>query len=115
MRVGDFGKGFDMDMVTVRDFRTSPTKIRNRLKSGATVVLTNHGVPMAILLGTDATSLVDTLAAIDQARAVRALARMQMAARQSCPAGMDMDDIDAVIAAARKDRKNGQRHVKRGH
>ncbi|HPO36950.1 MAG TPA: hypothetical protein PLU38_04085 [Kiritimatiellia bacterium] len=78
-------------------------------------MLTNNGVPMAVLLGTDATSLEDTLDAIDQARAVRAVARMQVAARQSCPAGMGMDDIDAIIAAARKDGKNGKRHVKRGH
>jgi antitoxin (DNA-binding transcriptional repressor) of toxin-antitoxin stability system len=96
-----------MDMVTVRDFRTSPTKIRNRLKSGRTVVLTNNGTPIAVLLGTDAASLEDTLDAIHQTRAVRAVARMQLAARQSRPAGMDMDEIDAVIAAARKDRKNG--------
>jgi antitoxin (DNA-binding transcriptional repressor) of toxin-antitoxin stability system len=107
VQTGDLGKGFDMDMVTVRDFRTSPTKIRNRLKSGRTVVLTNNGTPIAVLLGTDAASLEDTLDAIHQARAVRAVARMQLAARQSRPAGMDMDEIDAVIAAARKDRKNG--------
>jgi antitoxin (DNA-binding transcriptional repressor) of toxin-antitoxin stability system len=104
-----------MDMVTVRDFRTSPTKIRNRLKSGGTMVLTNNGTPMAVLLATDAASLEDTLDAICQARAVRAVARMQLAARQSNPGGMSMDDIDAVIAAARKDKKNKQRHVKRGH
>lgn len=100
-----------MEMVTVRDFRTSPTKIRNRLKANGTLVLTNNGRPMAVLLNTDAATLDDTLDAICQAKAVRSVAKMQLAARRNGTCGMSMDTIDAVIAATRKDRK----HVRRGH
>lgn len=100
-----------MEMVTVRDFRTSPAKVRKRLKANGTLVLTNNGNPMAVLLDADAATLDDTLDAICQARAVRAMAKMQMAARRSGASEMSMDEVDAVIAATRKAGK----HVRRGH
>lgn len=100
-----------MEMVTVRDFRTSPTKIRNRLKANGMLVLTNNGTPMAVLLGIDASTLEETLDAICQAKVVRAVAKMQLAARQNATCDMSMDEIDAVIAATRKDKN----HVRRGH
>ena len=69
------------------------------------MVVTNNGRPRALMIQVDAQTLEDTLAAVRQSNAQRALARLQA---DSVAAGLDamtMDEIDTEIVAARAERR----------
>ena len=94
-----------MEYVSIRDLRTTPSQVWQTLSTEGEVVVTNNGRPRALMIQVDAQTLEDTLAAVRQANAQRALARLQA---DSVAAGLDamtMDEIDTEIAAARAERR----------
>lgn len=92
-----------MDFVPVRDFRVNPASVWNTLDRNERVVVTTHGQPTAVMLKVDGESLMDTLAAVEQAQWLTLLTRMQARVAASPAHDMSLDDINAEIAAARAD------------
>ena len=94
-----------MDFLTVRDFRTSPRAAWRKLENHNKVVITNNGKPIAVMLGVDGASLEETLAAINQAEAMRLINKIQMQAVRNGTDNITMEEIDAEIAAVRSHDK----------
>lgn len=93
-----------MKYLTTRDLRNTPGMVRDQVQDDD-LVLTANGKPVAVLVGVNDDDLEETLQVIRQVRGQRALARLQ---RDAVARGLDrmtLDEIDAEIRAARRERK----------
>ena len=97
-----------MDYVTVRDFRTSPKAVWEKLDRDGSLVITNKGRPSAIMLEADSETLDEKLAAIRQAEAMRVVNAMRLQSVRNGNALMSMEEIDAEIAAVRAETEAGE-------
>jgi antitoxin (DNA-binding transcriptional repressor) of toxin-antitoxin stability system len=96
-----------MDFVTVRDLRTAPKRVWDKLDAEKEIVVTNNGKPFALMIPIDGANVEDVLASVRQASVMRSVTRMRMAAAAAGLVGyheMDMTEIDAEIEAARNVR-----------
>jgi len=90
--------------VTVRELRSQSAKVWRQLADEGEMVITSNGKPVAILSAVSQQNLEESLSALRRARAIGAVEAMQ---KRSVAAGTDrmtQDDIQAEIAAARKNR-----------
>jgi antitoxin (DNA-binding transcriptional repressor) of toxin-antitoxin stability system len=94
-----------MRYVPVRELRTAPGRVWECLNDQEHVVLTNNGQPQALMIGVDAASLDETIAAVEQARVARLVAQQQTAAVAAGLDSLSIEEIDAEIAASRKARR----------
>ena len=93
-----------MKFLSTRELRNRPGFVRELAKN-EDLVLTVNGKPIAMLLGVEEDELEETVRAIRQARAQRALSRMR---REAAKRGLDKTSpsaIDAEIRAVRSKRK----------
>ncbi len=90
-----------MNFYTVRDLRTTPKSIWENLSADGEVVITNNGKPTALLLDIADGNFEETLKAIRQAKAMIAFNSMRAKAAEK--GFMSDDEIEAEIAAARKE------------
>lgn len=94
-----------MDFVTVRELRAESAKVWEKHEAGEEVIVTRNGKPFAVLLHTEPERLEGTLRAIRAARFSEALQEMHRIAREKGLDKMTMEEIDAEIAQARKERR----------
>ena len=93
-----------MEFVSIRDLRTRPADIWTKLREQQDLILTANGKPIAILAGVEETQVEETLAALRRARAQAALSRLRQDAATYGLDSLSIDEIDAEIADARRDR-----------
>jgi prevent-host-death family protein len=94
-----------MDFVTVRELRAESAKVWAKIEAGEEVVITRNGKPFALLLNTKPEELESMLRAVRGQRFEATLRKMQAHAEQQSLSGMTMEEIDAEIALARKERR----------
>ena len=94
-----------MDFVSVRQLRTESAAVWEALAAAKDLVITSNGKPVAVLSATTATTLEASLAALRQARAQLAVVAMQRSAKDAGADQFTLDDINAEIEAARRQRK----------
>ena len=94
-----------MDFVTVRELRAESAKVWEKLEADEEVVLTRNGKPFAILVHTEPAELEEKLRALRWARFDRLLAEQHRRAAESGRDRMTTEEIDAEIAAARRQRR----------
>jgi hypothetical protein len=90
----------------VRELRTSTNKLKSLLAKNGNIIVTTNGKPLSLMLPVDEVNMEETLNDLTRIRAKRAFEEMQ---RQSVKNGTDkmtMAEIDAEIAAYRRERKN---------
>ena len=93
-----------MRFVSVRDLRGRSAQVWQRLGKEKEIILTSNGRPIAILTAVSEDSLEESLTSIRRARAMAAVEAMQ---RRSVERGTDrisLEEINAEIAAVRKNR-----------
>jgi len=94
-----------MDFVTVRDLRIRPADVWRRLREKRDLVVTSNGRPIAIMVEVGEDEDVGaTLVALQRVRAQAAISRMRRSASAQGLDRLSPDDIDAEIAAARRER-----------
>ena len=91
-----------MRFISVRDFRGKSGDVWKELAQEQELVITSNGKPIAIVSAVSEETLEDSLRAIRRARAMAAVQAMQ---RQSAQRGLGPDDVEAEIAASRRDRE----------
>lgn len=94
-----------MKFLSTRDLRNRPGHVRQMAQEDD-LVLTANGKPIAILVGLQDEEVEDTVQAIRQARAQRALSRMR---REGVMRGLERlpaSKIDLEIRTARSRRKS---------
>ena len=94
-----------MKFVTVRDFRTSPAAIWKKLPSERELVITNNGKPIALLTPLNDETLEDTISAVRKAKAINAMRKMQEISQALGNDKMTLEEINAIIKAAREKNK----------
>ena len=97
-----------MKFVTIRDFRNKTAAIRKDLSSEHEIVLTANGRPFAIVADVDEDTFEEKLAALRRTRAYAVLDRVRARARATGVDKLTMDEIDAEIAKARRERQRGK-------
>jgi len=97
-----------MKFVTIRDFRNKTAAIRKALSSEHEIVLTSNGRPFAIMADVDEDSFEEKLAALRRTRAYAVLDRIRTRAKATGVDGLTMEEIDAEIAKARRERQRGK-------
>ena len=94
-----------MDFVSIRQLRTESAAVWEALAASKDLVVTSNGKPIAVLSATTATTLEASLAALRQARAQLAVAAMPRSAKETGADQFTLDDVNAEIEAARRQRK----------
>jgi antitoxin (DNA-binding transcriptional repressor) of toxin-antitoxin stability system len=97
-------RGEAMKFISVRELRSRSAEIWERLGAEKDMVVTSNGKPVAILSTVTEGNLEESLRAIRRARAEEAVLAMQTQSVKSGSNGLSLDDINAEIAASRKDR-----------
>jgi antitoxin (DNA-binding transcriptional repressor) of toxin-antitoxin stability system len=98
-----------MEFLTVRDFRNNTKKIWEKLQKQEKFVITNNGKPAALMLPVNGSTLEEMLSVVRQSEMMRLLSKMQMQSVRNGTSNMTMDEIDAEIAAARRERRARER------
>jgi hypothetical protein len=93
-----------MDYVSVRDLRSEPKQVWEKLSRSGRLVLTNNGKPQAVMFAVDSSTLNETLATFDQVEAMRLLGNIHLDSLRSGTDRLSMDEINAEIAAVRAER-----------
>ena len=91
-----------MDFVTLREFRTQPGKIWEKLTKEHELVVTRNGKPFALLTETSPTSLDQDLARLRRARFGRAVTALREQAQAHGLDKLSSEDINALIRDARE-------------
>ena len=97
-----------MRFVSLRDFRTKTAAIRKALKEQHEIVLTANGRPIAVVTDVNEHNFEDTLEALRRSRAREALARVRADAKARGLDKLTMEQIDAIIAEARHERRGSK-------
>jgi len=94
-----------MEFITVRDLRTRPSQIWDKLRQQRDLILTSSGKPIAVLSHIDEGGVEETLAVLRRARAQAALSRLRADAAAQDRDRLSADEIEAEITAARAERR----------
>jgi antitoxin (DNA-binding transcriptional repressor) of toxin-antitoxin stability system len=94
-----------MQFMSIREFRVGTAAARKRLDRNEEVILTANGQPFACVVAIDPDTFDQDVAALRQARAQRALRKCWSSATVAGTNRLTMDEIDAEIRAARRERK----------
>jgi len=94
-----------MEFMTVRELSKSPKDTLTKLSKDGKAVLTNNGKPQAIIFKIDGESFERTLSLIQKLEFMQNLSEMRLVSLRNGNADMSLDEINAEIAAARKERK----------
>lgn len=94
-----------MIFYTVRDLRTHPREVWEKLSETHEVIITNNGKPSALMIEIDDESLEDVLASVRQSMAMRAVNKLRLSSIRSGRSEMNAEDIDAEISKVRKEKR----------
>ncbi len=94
-----------MKMVATREFAANSGRVMKDVDKDGFVVITKDGKPRSILISTTEDTLFPDVRSIIHMKFKQALLRSQMNAVKNGTANMTMEEIDAEIAAARRERK----------
>lgn len=94
-----------MDFVTVRELRTDSARVWDKIAAGEEFVITRNGTPFAIMVPTQPSEVEDKLRALRAASFGSALHEVQRRAAETGVDRMTLEEINAEIAAARKERR----------
>ena len=94
-----------MRFVTVRELRSKTATLRKDLDQDREIVLTANGRPFAVVSRIEPDSLEEELQAIRRARANVAVERLRAQAQAKGLNRLTMDDIDAMVAETRRQRR----------
>ena len=94
-----------MKFISIRDLRSNTARLRKDLQTEREIVVTANGRPFAVMTRVEPDKVEDEILAIRRARARAALSRIRAKAKADGLDRMTMDEIDAIIAAARRERR----------
>jgi antitoxin (DNA-binding transcriptional repressor) of toxin-antitoxin stability system len=93
-----------MEFITMRELRSAGAAMRRKLREKKQLILTSNGRPIAVIADVQDDQVEQTLAALRQARAQLALARLREDAHASGRDQLTAEEIEAEIVAARAER-----------
>ena len=103
-RVYESGLEETMNFVSVRELRSRSAAVWQALDAERHLVVTSNGKPIALLTATSPDTFDETLAALRQAEALRAIESMHRSAREAGADRLSLGEINAEIADVRRHR-----------
>jgi antitoxin (DNA-binding transcriptional repressor) of toxin-antitoxin stability system len=97
-----------MKFVTIRELRSKTASVRKDLEQEREIVLTANGRPFAVLTRIEPDAVEEELQAMRRARAKVAVERIRSQAKARGLDRLSMDEIDAIIAEARRARRGAR-------
>ena len=94
-----------MKFITIRDLRGNTARLRKDLQSEPEVVITANGRPFAVMTRVEPDRLEEEILAIRRARAGAALSRIRAKARAEGLDRLTTEQINAIIAETRRERR----------
>jgi antitoxin (DNA-binding transcriptional repressor) of toxin-antitoxin stability system len=94
-----------MESITVDELRTDSARIWEQIAAGKEFVITRNGTPFALMVPTRPSDVESDLRALRAARFDAALKKMHRHAVETGLDKMTLEDINAEIALARKERR----------
>jgi len=94
-----------MKFITIRELRSSTARLRKDLQSEGEVVVTANGRPFAVMTRVEPDNVEEEILAIRRARARGALSRIRAKAVADGLDRLTIDEIDAIISQARRERR----------
>lgn len=94
-----------MKFISIRDLRSDTAKLRRELQADREIVVTANGRPIAVMTRVGPDNVEDEILAIRRARARAALGRMRARAKAEGLDRLTMDQIDAIVAKVRRERR----------
>jgi len=101
-----------LKFLSMRELRTATGEIKDILSDNGKIVVTNNGKPAAFMVAVDENSLEETLEDWRRVVSLRALRDLQQQAQENGLSDMTLDEINAEIAASRRERR--EKMVKAG-
>ena len=98
-----------MEFITVRELSKSPKETLGRLAKDGKAVLTNNGKPQALVYKINENNFEKALSLLQKLEIMQNLTEMRLVSLQNGNTGLSLDEINAEITAARKDRKKKKR------
>jgi len=92
-----------VEFLSVRDFRTSPKSVWEKLSRMGEIVITNNGKPTALMLNIENNELEELSRAVRQAKAMISINNMRMIAAQN--GYITDEEIEMEINAYRKEKE----------
>ena len=94
-----------MQFLTIRELSKSPKETLTRLDSDGKAVLTNNGKPQALLFRIDGNSFEKTLSLLRKLEFMQNITEMRLTSMRNGSSKMNIEEINAEIRAARKEKK----------
>ncbi len=91
-----------MNFVGIRELSNNTKSVMSMLADNR-VVVTEHGKPVALLIGINESNFENILNSLETMEAMSALRSLQKQAQERFPDGMSEEEIEAEIDAARKE------------
>jgi len=94
-----------VNFYTVRDLRTHPREIWEKLSEVHEVIITNNGKPSALMIEIDDENLEEVLSSVRQSITMRAVNKLRLASIRSGKSELIIKEIDDEISKVRKETK----------
>jgi antitoxin (DNA-binding transcriptional repressor) of toxin-antitoxin stability system len=94
-----------MKFISIRDLRNNTAGLRRDLQADREIVVTANGRPIAVMTRVGPDNVEEEILAIRRARARAALSRIRVRAKAEGLDRLSMDQIDAIVAQARRERR----------
>ena len=94
-----------MEFVSIRDMRTKPGEVWQRLLTEGNLVLTSSGRPFALLVSTEGEDVEELLLALRRTRAQLAVSKLRKQAAEQGADTLSSAEIEAEIEQARREGK----------
>jgi hypothetical protein len=96
-----------MQFVSMRDFTASPKETQAKLAANGEIVVTNNGAPTMLVIDIANKDFTKMISYLRRQEALEILHEVQMASVRNGTDTLDMEDIDAEIAAYRQEKRGG--------
>ncbi len=97
-----------MQFVSMREFTASPKKTQAKLAASRELVVTNNGAPTMLVIDITNKDFLKVLEYLRRQEALDILSEAQTASARSGGDKITMAEIDAEIAACRKEKRGGE-------
>lgn len=94
-----------MNFYSVRDLRSQPRQVWDKLSEVHELIITNNGKPSALMIEIDDENMEDVLASVRQSMAMRATNKLRLSSMTNGNARMTEEEIEKEIAETRKERR----------
>lgn len=101
----DLKEGVVMNFYTVRDLRTQPKQIWEKLSESHELIITNNGKPSALMIQIDDENMEDVIASLRQSTAMRAANKLRLSAVNDGLNRISEEEIESEISEVRKERQ----------